>query len=84
MRFLKVLPILVLWPGVAVSASVQAQADASQPRFAQASLRAPSAGLRHCGGACLKSGSLSWSCPVSLECALSCATAPPVMRCLSR
>ena len=38
---------------------------------------------RQCGGACLKSGSLSWFCGVRQQCSLDCATAPPVRRCAS-
>jgi hypothetical protein len=37
--------------------------------------------FRHCGGSCLKSGSLSWFCFEKQECYLSCATAPAVMKC---
>jgi len=36
---------------------------------------------RQCGGACLKSGSLSWFCGARQQCSLDCATAPPVRRC---
>ncbi|MGU3666630.1 hypothetical protein ACLBX9_20770 [Methylobacterium sp. A49B] len=36
---------------------------------------------RHCGGACLKSGGLSWYCFAKQSCYLSCATAPPLMKC---
>jgi hypothetical protein len=36
---------------------------------------------RHCGGACLKSGELSWYCFAKQSCYLSCATAPPLMKC---
>lgn len=38
---------------------------------------------RQCGGACLKSGSLSWFCGARQQCSLDCATAPPVRRCAS-
>ncbi|AWB21508.1 hypothetical protein DA075_11765 [Methylobacterium currus] len=38
---------------------------------------------RQCGGACLKSGSLSWFCGAHQQCSLDCATAPPVRRCAS-
>ncbi len=38
---------------------------------------------RQCGGACLKSGSLSWFCGARQHCSLDCATAPPVRRCAS-
>lgn len=37
--------------------------------------------FKHCGGACLKSGSLSWFCFRDQGCYLSCATAPAVMKC---
>lgn len=37
--------------------------------------------FKHCGGACLKSGSLSWFCLRDQECYLNCATAPAVMKC---
>ncbi|MEE7489700.1 hypothetical protein MOTC310_04135 [Methylobacterium oryzae] len=36
---------------------------------------------RHCGGSCLKSGELSWFCFATQSCSLSCATAPPQMKC---
>ncbi|MCJ2054408.1 hypothetical protein [Methylobacterium sp. J-070] len=36
---------------------------------------------RHCGGACLKSGELTWYCFAKQSCSLSCATAPPQMKC---
>ncbi|MGE8130379.1 hypothetical protein ACQKQD_25710 [Methylobacterium sp. NPDC080182] len=36
---------------------------------------------RHCGGSCLKSGELSWFCFARQSCHLSCATAPPQMKC---
>jgi hypothetical protein len=36
---------------------------------------------RHCGGACLKSGALSRYCFAKQSCHLSCATAPPLMKC---
>ncbi len=36
---------------------------------------------RHCGGSCLKSGELSWFCFARQSCYLSCATAPPRMKC---
>ncbi|BCM83492.1 hypothetical protein [Methylobacterium indicum] len=38
---------------------------------------------RQCGGACLKSGSLSWFCGARQQCSLDCAIAPPVRRCAS-
>ncbi|MEE7506492.1 hypothetical protein MMR14E_26475 [Methylobacterium mesophilicum] len=37
---------------------------------------------RHCGGSCLKSGELSWFCFATQGCYLSCATAPPQMKCV--
>jgi hypothetical protein len=36
---------------------------------------------RHCGGECLKSGSLSWFCSERQQCVLNCAVAPPSMKC---
>jgi hypothetical protein len=39
------------------------------------------AGHRHCGGACLKSGSLSWYCTPTQICALDCNSSPPAMHC---
>jgi hypothetical protein len=37
--------------------------------------------FKHCEGACLKSGSLSWFCFQRQDCYLSCTTAPPTMKC---
>ncbi len=36
---------------------------------------------RHCGGECLKSGTLSWFCTEQQQCRLNCAIAPPSMKC---
>ncbi|MDQ0448272.1 hypothetical protein [Methylobacterium aerolatum] len=36
---------------------------------------------RHCGGECLKSGSLSWFCTERQQCLLNCAVAPPSRKC---
>lgn len=36
---------------------------------------------RHCGGACLRSGLLSWYCRPTQTCALDCASSPPQMHC---
>lgn len=38
---------------------------------------------RHCGGECLKSGSLSWFCSERQQCVLNCAVAPPTRKCAS-
>jgi len=38
---------------------------------------------RHCGGECLKSGTLSWFCTERQQCRLNCAIAPPSMKCAS-
>lgn len=38
---------------------------------------------RHCGGECLKSGSLSWFCSERQQCVLNCAVAPPDRKCAS-
>ena len=36
-----------------------------------------------CGGACLKSGLLTWFCEENTGCALNCAIGPPVRRCVT-
>lgn len=36
---------------------------------------------RHCGGECLKSGTLSWFCSERQQCVLNCAVAPPSRKC---
>lgn len=36
---------------------------------------------RHCGGECLKSGTLTWFCTERQQCLLNCAVAPPSMKC---
>ncbi|MCJ2011839.1 hypothetical protein [Methylobacterium sp. J-076] len=36
---------------------------------------------RHCGGECVKSGSLSWFCAARAQCVLNCAIAPPSRKC---
>lgn len=36
---------------------------------------------RHCGGECLKSGTLSWFCSERQQCVLNCAVAPPTRKC---
>ena len=38
---------------------------------------------RRCGGACLKSGLLTWFCEENTGCALNCAIGPPVRRCVT-
>lgn len=38
---------------------------------------------RHCGGECLKSGTLSWFCSERQQCVLNCAVAPPARKCAS-
>lgn len=38
---------------------------------------------RQCGGACLKSGLLTWFCGENTGCALNCAIGPPVRRCVT-
>ncbi len=39
---------------------------------------------RHCGGECLKSGTLSWFCSERQQCVLKCAVAPPSRKCAIR
>ena len=39
---------------------------------------------RHCGGGCLKSGTLSWFCSERQQCVLNCAVAPPSRKCAIR
>jgi len=37
--------------------------------------------FKRCGGACRKSGQLSWFCARQQDCYLSCASAPAAMKC---
>lgn len=78
--------ILTVWAFAAAAQPYEAAHGVPQsPALTGAVYVRPLYGVfRHCGGACLKSGSLSWFCFEKQECYLSCATSPPVMRCATR
>jgi hypothetical protein len=78
-----VLPLLVsVWSGVASAAPPETTRLAEARPLTGAVFVRPLFGTyRHCGGACLKSGELSWFCFAKQTCYLSCATAPPLMKC---
>ena len=81
------LPALSLLLTVWTCATLPAQAETARSppderTLADAVFVRPLYGVyRHCGGACLKSGSLTWYCFQKHSCYLSCATAPPLMKC---
>ena len=72
---------------VAADAALAVPGDLSRPAHPERALSdavfvRPLYGVyRHCGGACLKSGALTWYCFAKQSCSLSCATAPPQMKC---
>ncbi|KMO13455.1 hypothetical protein [Methylobacterium platani] len=68
---------------VAVPALVAAQEGRARVLTEPVYVRPIYGSYRQCGGACLKSGSLSWFCGARQQCSLDCATAPPVRRCAS-
>lgn len=74
---------LTIWAGVPLSAHAEAARPApDEHTLTDAVFVRPLYGVyRHCGGACLKSGSLTWYCFQKQSCYLSCATAPPLMKC---
>lgn len=75
--------LLVVWASAAVPGHAETGRMAPEERtLADAVFVRPLYGVyRHCGGACLKSGELSWYCFQKQSCYLSCATAPPLMKC---
>ncbi|WP_091719705.1 hypothetical protein [Methylobacterium phyllostachyos] len=75
--------LLALWAGAALALPFEAARPMLQERaLSDAVFVRPLYGTyRHCGGACLKSGELSWFCFQKQSCYLSCATAPPLMKC---
>ncbi|WP_267423052.1 hypothetical protein [Methylobacterium sp. GC_Met_2] len=83
MRFLAPSLLLALWASAALALPAETAGPATQDRaLADAVFVRPLYGTyRHCGGACLKRGELSWFCFQKQSCYLSCATAPPLMRC---
>lgn len=78
-----VLPFLVsVWSGAAPAAPPETTRHAEARPLTDVVFVRPLFGTyRHCGGACLKSGELSWFCFAKQTCYLSCATAPPLMKC---
>lgn len=67
---------------VAKQGSDRAQPVGSVKRIAPARMTHPVKELhRHCGGSCLKSGSLSWYCKPTQSCGLDCYTSPPARYC---
>lgn len=75
--------LLTVWAGAALPVHAEAAPPAPDERaLTDAVFIRPLYGVyRHCGGACLKSGSLTWYCFQRQSCYLSCATAPPLMKC---
>lgn len=75
--------LLTVWAGPPLLAHAAAARPAPDGRtLTDAVFVRPLYGVyRHCGGACLKSGSLTWYCVRHQSCYLSCATAPPLMKC---
>ncbi|MCJ2122618.1 hypothetical protein [Methylobacterium sp. J-077] len=82
MKSLALFLVLTAWAG---DAAAMAQTPRPMPGghgLTDAVFIRPLYGVyRHCGGACLKSGSLNWFCFAKQDCYLSCATAPPAMKC---
>ncbi len=70
-------------PALAVSAAAMTGAERARVLTEPVYVRPIYGSYRQCGGACLKSGSLSWFCAARQQCSLDCATAPPVRRCAS-
>ena len=83
MRFLAPSLLLALWAGAALAMPAETARPATENHaLTDAVFVRPLYGTyRHCGGACLKSGELSWFCFQKQSCYLSCATAPPLMKC---
>ena len=77
---------LVLFVAAGAALALPVTRRPGQPVLSEPSRTASSSGplygvYRHCGGACLKSGELTWYCFAKQSCSLSCATAPPQMKC---
>lgn len=83
MRFLALSLMLTVWGSAALALPAEMSGPGAEERnLTDAVFIRPLYGVyRHCGGACLKSGSLSWYCFEKKSCYLSCATAPPLMKC---
>ncbi|MCJ2018431.1 hypothetical protein MKK84_13475 [Methylobacterium sp. E-065] len=83
MRCLAPSLLLALWASAALALPAETARPTTHDRaLTDAVFVRPVYGTyRHCGGACLKSGELSWFCFQKQSCYLSCATAPPLMRC---
>lgn len=83
MRFLALSLVFTAWAGAALAVPAESAGPAPDARgLTDAVFVRPLYGTyRHCGGACLKSGALSWFCFQKQICSLSCATAPPLMKC---
>lgn len=73
--------MLAMMAGPAPAATVADPARDARPLTDAVYIRPLYGAYRHCGGACLKSGALSWFCFANRTCALNCATAPPLMKC---
>ena len=81
-RSLVLLLLVSVWSGAAPAAPPETTRLAEARPLTDAVFVRPLFGTyRHCGGACLKSGELSWFCFAKQTCYLSCATAPPLMKC---
>ncbi len=83
MRSLALCLVLLVTAGAAKALPVNETTRAADERvLSDAVFVRPLYGAyRHCGGACLKSGTLTWFCFARQSCYLSCATAPPLMKC---
>lgn len=80
----RAIPVLMLVYTVLMATTIaQAMPAAVQNRvLTDAALVQPLSGpYKRCGGACLKSGQLSWFCSRQQDCYLSCASAPAAMKC---
>ena len=84
MRSVRLLPFVLLASVPAAAQSPHAPVSASGTMTDAVYVRPLYGGpYRHCGGECLKSGSLSWFCTERQQCRLNCAIAPPSMKCAS-
>ncbi|SEH72741.1 hypothetical protein SAMN02799636_03624 [Methylobacterium sp. 275MFSha3.1] len=82
MKSLALSCVLALASVFAASSDAETARPAQERPLADAVFVRPLYGTyRHCGGSCLKSGELSWFCFARQSCHLSCATAPPQMKC---
>lgn len=82
MRSLILSLLFSVWISPVLAAPSGTASPADERSLADAVFVRPLYGVyRHCGGACVKSGALSWYCFAKQTCYLSCATAPPQMKC---